>query len=111
MLRIGLTGGIGSGKTTVAHIFEVLGIPVYYADNAAKLLMHEDEHLKQQIIEQRVKVMIRHTIKKIKVLSLKSMLYLKVEEDLLLQTTNLLRMNSLVHFLSMEELVFVKFHG
>ncbi len=50
MLRIGLTGGIGSGKTTVAHIFEVLGIPVYYADNAAKLLMHEDEHLKQQII-------------------------------------------------------------
>ena len=36
MLRIGLTGGIGTGKTTVAHIFEVLGIPVYYADDAAK---------------------------------------------------------------------------
>jgi dephospho-CoA kinase len=50
MLRIGLTGGIGSGKTTVAHIFEVLDIPVYYADDAAKRLMNEDENLKQQII-------------------------------------------------------------
>jgi dephospho-CoA kinase len=50
MLKIGLTGGIGSGKTTVAHIFEVLRIPVYYADNAAKRLMNEDNNLKQQII-------------------------------------------------------------
>ncbi|MFZ9695821.1 MAG: dephospho-CoA kinase, partial [Chitinophagaceae bacterium] len=31
MLRVGLTGGIGSGKTTVAQVFETLGIPVYYA--------------------------------------------------------------------------------
>ncbi len=51
MLKIGLTGGIGSGKTTVARIFEVLGIPVYYADNAAKKLMNEDENLKQQVIK------------------------------------------------------------
>ncbi len=50
MLKIGLTGGIGSGKTMVAHIFEVLGIPVYYADDAAKRLMNEDGNLKQQII-------------------------------------------------------------
>jgi dephospho-CoA kinase len=50
-LRIGLTGGIGSGKTTVARIFEVLGIPVYYADEAAKRIMSEDEGLKQQIIK------------------------------------------------------------
>jgi dephospho-CoA kinase len=50
MLKIGLTGGIGSGKTTVAKIFEVLGVPVYYADDAAKLLMNEDEILKQKII-------------------------------------------------------------
>jgi len=49
MLRIGLTGGIGSGKSTVAKIFEVLGIPVYYADDAAKRLMNEDENLKEQI--------------------------------------------------------------
>jgi len=49
MLKIGLTGGIGSGKTTVAHIFEVLGIPVYYADEAAKSLMNEDPELKRQI--------------------------------------------------------------
>ena len=51
MLKIGLTGGIGSGKTTVAQIFEVLGIPVYYADDAAKKLMNEDVKLKQQIIK------------------------------------------------------------
>jgi len=50
MLRIGLTGGIGSGKTTVAMIFEVLGVPVYYADVASKKLMNEDDALQQQII-------------------------------------------------------------
>ncbi len=50
MLKLGLTGGIGSGKTTVAKIFESLGIPVYYADDAAKKLMNEDETLRKQII-------------------------------------------------------------
>jgi dephospho-CoA kinase len=45
MLKIGLTGGIGSGKSTVAAIFEVLDIPVYYADHVAKQLMQEDESL------------------------------------------------------------------
>lgn len=49
MLKIGITGGIGSGKSTVAKIFEVLGIPVYYADDAAKRLMQEDEELKKKI--------------------------------------------------------------
>lgn len=49
MIKIGLTGGIGSGKSTVAKVFEVLGIPVYYADDAGKRLMNEDEELKQKI--------------------------------------------------------------
>jgi dephospho-CoA kinase len=49
MLKIGLTGGIGSGKTTVAQIFEVLAIPVYYADQAAKELMNHDPDLKKEI--------------------------------------------------------------
>ena len=52
MLRVGLTGGIGSGKSTVAKIFEVLNIPVYYADDAAKRIMNTDEELKKNIIEQ-----------------------------------------------------------
>ena len=45
VLKVGLTGGIGSGKSTVAKIFEVLGIPVYYADVEAKRLMNEDAEL------------------------------------------------------------------
>lgn len=42
-LQIGITGGIGSGKTTVCRIFEELGIPVYYADERAKALMVENQ--------------------------------------------------------------------
>lgn len=49
MLKIGLTGGIGSGKSTVAQLFEVLGIPVYYADTEAKRLMNEDEEVRSAI--------------------------------------------------------------
>lgn len=51
MLTIGLTGGIGSGKTTVAQIFSVLGIPVWDADKAAKHIMETNaaviEHITQ----------------------------------------------------------------
>ena len=50
MLRVGLTGGIGSGKSTVAGVFEVLGIPVAYADREARRVMTEDPELRQQII-------------------------------------------------------------
>ena len=50
MLRVGLTGGIGSGKTTVARIFEILGIAVYYADEAARDLMNEDSEVKASVI-------------------------------------------------------------
>ncbi|MCD0489322.1 dephospho-CoA kinase [Pedobacter sp. MC2016-14] len=42
MLKIGITGGIGSGKTTVCRIFETLGIPVFYADTVAKEIMTQD---------------------------------------------------------------------
>ncbi len=49
MLKIGLTGGLGSGKSTVAHIFQVLGIPVYYADTASKRIMNDDEYVKAAV--------------------------------------------------------------
>lgn len=52
MLRIGITGSIGSGKSTVSHIFEILGAPVYYADAAARWLMENDPVLKTQLIHQ-----------------------------------------------------------
>lgn len=51
MLKVGLTGGIGSGKTTAARIWEMLGIPVYYADAKAKHLMHENIALRKAIID------------------------------------------------------------
>lgn len=49
MLKIGITGGIGSGKTTVCKIFETFGIPIYYADIRAKELMISDSDVIQQI--------------------------------------------------------------
>lgn len=48
-LQVGITGGIGSGKTTVCKIFEVLGIPVYYSDDRAKALMTTSPTLVEQI--------------------------------------------------------------
>lgn len=45
MLKAGITGGIGSGKTTVCRLFELIGIPVFYADEEAKKIMDTDAHL------------------------------------------------------------------
>jgi dephospho-CoA kinase len=49
MLKIGITGGIGSGKSTVSKVFEVLGIPVFYADDHAKKVMTDDPILIEAI--------------------------------------------------------------
>ncbi|GGG46865.1 dephospho-CoA kinase [Croceivirga lutea] len=47
---VGLTGGIGSGKSTVAKFFRELGVPVYNSDKEAKILMHENSEVKSKII-------------------------------------------------------------
>ena len=49
MISVGITGGIGSGKSTVCEFFELIGIPVYYADHRAKDLMTENQQLKSDI--------------------------------------------------------------
>ena len=49
MRLIGITGGIGSGKSTVAKQFEEQGFPVYYTDRAAKRLAEEDAEVRSQI--------------------------------------------------------------
>lgn len=51
MKIVGLTGGIGSGKTTVAKMFEALGVPVYIADKEAKELMNKSPYLRQKLID------------------------------------------------------------
>jgi dephospho-CoA kinase len=51
MYKVGITGGIGSGKTTVSKVFETWGIPVYYADLEAKKLVETDSALKSEIIQ------------------------------------------------------------
>lgn len=43
MIKLGLTGGIGSGKTSAAKVFEALGVPVFYADDEAKKFLHNDK--------------------------------------------------------------------
>lgn len=48
---VGVTGGIGSGKSTVCRIFQSFGIPVYDADQRAKALYIESENVKSQVIE------------------------------------------------------------
>jgi dephospho-CoA kinase len=50
MLKVGITGGIGSGKSTLCQVFETLGIPVLYADGMAKKLMESDPLLQEQIV-------------------------------------------------------------
>lgn len=52
MFVLGLTGGIGSGKTTILKMFSKLGVPVYIADVEAKRLMQESDELKDEIIRQ-----------------------------------------------------------
>lgn len=47
----GLTGGIGSGKTTVAKMIENMGFPVYYSDGRAKELVNESQFLKSKITQ------------------------------------------------------------
>ena len=50
MFLVGLTGGIGSGKSLICSILEKLRVPVYYADTEAKKLMNSDPDLKDQIV-------------------------------------------------------------
>jgi dephospho-CoA kinase len=50
-MLIGITGGIGSGKTSVCKLLESNGFPVYYSDDRAKWLMEYDKEVKQQLID------------------------------------------------------------
>lgn len=49
MIRIGITGGIGSGKSVVATLFRLLGVPVYIADEESKRLTNQSTLIRQQL--------------------------------------------------------------
>jgi dephospho-CoA kinase len=49
IMRLGITGGIGSGKTSVCKVFRVFGIPVFYADPEANLVMNNDKFIIREI--------------------------------------------------------------
>jgi len=51
MMIVGLTGGIGSGKTTIAKMFKKLGVPIYIADVEAKALTNSSQEIKKELIE------------------------------------------------------------
>ncbi|UAB86082.1 dephospho-CoA kinase [Zunongwangia sp. SCSIO 43204] len=51
MLKVGLTGGIGSGKTTISKMFKEIGVPVYIADEAGKELMETSAKIRKKIVE------------------------------------------------------------
>ena len=48
---VGLTGGIGSGKSTVAYMFEKLGVPIYISDNEAKILMENSKSIQKSLVQ------------------------------------------------------------
>ena len=52
MLKIGITGGIGSGKTTVCKIFSRLGVPVFYADEEARKILELDPEVVRKVKKQ-----------------------------------------------------------
>ena len=93
MLQIGVTGGIGSGKTTVCAIFEVLRIPVYYADNAAKYLMEHDQKLVGE-----VKLMFGDNIYNMGKLDRKA-----VAKQVFVNKEMLVRLNAAVHPVVLED--------
>ncbi|WP_299103197.1 dephospho-CoA kinase [uncultured Winogradskyella sp.] len=50
MVVVGLTGGIGSGKTTILNYFKTLGVPIYIADDEAKALMNRSKVIKRKLV-------------------------------------------------------------
>jgi len=50
-ITVGITGGIGSGKSTVCEIFKILGVPVFEADKVAKNLMNENRVIRENLVE------------------------------------------------------------
>ena len=51
MIKIGITGGIGSGKTLISSVIEHIGYPVFYSDIEAKIILEKDQKVKSEMVE------------------------------------------------------------
>lgn len=51
MIKVGLTGGIGSGKSTICKIFSHLGVPIFNADDVAKDILYNDKIINKKVVE------------------------------------------------------------
>lgn len=87
MIKAGITGGMGSGKTLVSKIFETLGIPVFDADERTKALMNEDDDLKKTIVENFGDVYDEDGV----------LIKKKLAQKIFTDTENLKKLNSIVH--------------
>ena len=86
MLKVGITGGIGSGKSMVSKIFASFGIPVFDADNWSKKIMNEDEILKANLENTFGKIYINGLLDR-----------KKLAEQVFNDENKLQKLNSLVH--------------
>lgn len=86
-ITVGITGGIGSGKSTVCEIFKILGVPVFEADKIARTLMNENPEIRQNLI-----TWFGDEIYSENLLNRK-----KLAELIFNNTENLKRVNSIVH--------------
>jgi dephospho-CoA kinase len=87
MLKIGITGGIGSGKSTVCKIFKSFGVPILDSDKVAKYVMQNNERVLQQLISLFGEEIYTNSILQFNILSK------KVFGD----TQKLQRLNAIVH--------------
>lgn len=88
MKKIGITGGIGSGKTTVCEIFKLLGVPVFHADAEAKKLQDNNLIIREQLINLFGKTIYSHDGKLVRK---------KLAELIFNDSTALANVNSIIH--------------
>ena len=56
MLKVGITGGIGSGKTTICNLFKNLGVPIFSSDIEGRIILNEDDYYEYRLYSKAAKI-------------------------------------------------------